>query len=294
MKTPPLLSHRRGAVLVLVLLVLIVASTVALEVIFSAQADLLESRARLALLRRRLALRSGFEAARVLLEYDSRHSTIDALDEVWAKPLTLELQGCRVQVPISDEQSKLNVNDLRLTDDRGQATPEAAAALKLLARWDLALPNQENSKEPSRRLNDIVQLVPPLHRSLALIYGAPAANPSDQRPLRDYVTVYGPGTVNVNTAPLEVLKVVLAGRSEQLAERIVQRRQDEAIENLAELRGWSGFRAEQLARLDSVLTVRSTWFSALLVAEDTVGKSMALAVFERTSEGLAVRRWKEL
>jgi len=106
--------------------------------------------------------------------------------------------------------------------------------------------------------------------------------------LADFITVYGDdGKVNLNTAPIQVIKSLDLQISDELLEKLGEYRNDTAnAENLADLLwyknidGWPG----DIVLNESLITVTSHYFQITATGEfDTLSRSM-VAVAKRTSD----------
>lgn len=117
-----------------------------------------------------------------------------------------------------------------------------------------------------------------------LLYGT-----SETKGLIDFVTVYGEsGTVNINTAPVELLKSMLPAASEDLIKRFDDYRKDKGNENKLARADWytniSGWPAD-IRFQEKVTAVKSEFFQIYSTGVfDTSAKSVTVDI-ERDSEG---------
>ena len=80
--------------------------------------------------------------------------------------------------------------------------------------------------------------------------------------LAGLVTVVGGSKINVNTAPLPVLRALDTGLRQSLAQAIVELREERPIRKLTELRGLVGMSRDLYRAISPMLDVKSDWFEA--------------------------------
>jgi len=90
--------------------------------------------------------------------------------------------------------------------------------------------------------------------------------------LAEYVTVYGKGKVNINTAPLKVIQSLDEMIDEILAQDIIEYREARAFREVSELKDVKGISKEIYERVkDLITTEKSAFFS--VKAEGVVGEA---------------------
>jgi general secretion pathway protein K len=122
-----------------------------------------------------------------------------------------------------------------------------------------------------------------------------------------YVTVWGSGKININTAPLQVL-TALPGMTPTVAKAILQRRHgpdqqpgtadDQPFRTSAELRQVSGMTPAILTRLEAFVTVVPTVFRVVATGripslQGPERMFQRLAMIDRTSRPVHVRYWHQ-
>ena len=104
------------------------------------------------------------------------------------------------------------------------------------------------------------------------------------------------GRINVNTAPARVLRT-LPGVSDELAERIVSRRQngERPYDNVAELLDVSDMSEATFIALAELVTVRSYQFRVHSVAkiERLKAQKIVTAVLDRSGDTVQTLYWRE-
>lgn len=126
-----------------------------------------------------------------------------------------------------------------------------------------------------------------------LLILSPDITPEIIERLSEYCTVYGDSKINVNVAPVEVLKLLQGLDSGGGAESIISYREERPIENTEILRSIPGLNAGTLNRLMNIIGFKSRYFEVKLERFDDDGNVMASfnIVFDRTAK-IAVK-WEE-
>jgi type II secretory pathway component PulK len=249
----PGVRGRRGAVLLLVLGAVAVLTILAVEVAARANHEV-RSTARLARAEGwRRGFDSGLEVAKALLTQRRKVPGLDHPGEGWGRSVHFDLGiGERVILQVADESGKLNLNQMAQPGaDGARARKMVGRLFEYLARKD---PGQAEAFKgiyqallrrlapaPDKKNGSGLGAFSPLLTldclrteglSATLIFGSganrtdPSGNslPEDLKiRLCDQLTAFGPGTVNINTAP-GVLYALDEELTEELAERIVARR----------------------------------------------------------------------
>jgi type II secretory pathway component PulK len=123
-----------------------------------------------------------------------------------------------------------------------------------------------------------------------VLYGGKAETP----PLAAYLTCWGTGQVNVNTAPPEVLRAVL-GDAAGLADDILRRRQQGPIDSVASVAGAAGPPADEQSGVMARLTTSGNVYTIVVRASSGNLASITRAVVainpqDRQSRFLVCRR----
>ncbi|MBQ7503452.1 general secretion pathway protein GspK [bacterium] len=84
---------------------------------------------------------------------------------------------------------------------------------------------------------------------------------SAESPWEDWVTVCSSGKININTAPLEVLRCLDADMTQTLVQEIDSHRRSSPFSRTDELNNVTGMDADLLFRIQDYLCVKSTYFS---------------------------------
>lgn len=228
---------------------------------------------------------AGIDWARGVLDQDAHASSIDSLDEGWAKPIAgLPVERALVAGDIVDEQGKFNLNNLvsgaaaseadmkalrRLLSEAGLPQDLAEAVLDWIdTDADISGPGGAEDSyylalpRPYRAANGPMTQVEELYR----VRGFDAAAVAKLRP---YVSALPARTMlNVNTASVPVIAAVLELPLEK-AQQIVAERGRKAFASAADLGERAGKMGIQVPV--SLAGVKSDFFSVRVrVAQDDV------------------------
>jgi len=234
--------------------------------------------------------------ARLILREDGRNNTSDNLGEVWAMPLAEsrlssflaadgdnnasedDMPEAFLSGKVDDATAKYSL--LRLLSADGEIDPKELAVLRRLCEFASLQPSLADGLAQSLHLARLATAAdnPDVLAKLGGEQGRASAPLMPQtvdqilwlgldaatlERLRPYVTILpldAPGTVNVNTAPKEVIAAVVDGLDLARASRLVQTRQRNPFKSLDEVRTALGPAASSngwdLSRLD----VKSDYF----------------------------------
>jgi len=242
-----LLKNERGFALLLSLLVILLLTVLILEIDFQARADLRAAGNFRDDLKAFYLARSAVSAGEAILKEDLRFSNkYDGLDELWAYPVPEYPLGDGVlSGSIIDEAGKFNLNSLVDNNGKTAATAQQTRYKQLRRLFEL-LQLDEELVDPIVDWIDIDSEPKPFgaedetYRSLIPSYTAKNARfntleelhmvkgISDDvyRKISPYLTVYGDGLINVNTADSLILQSLDfdGGIDESIAGRLIENR----------------------------------------------------------------------
>ncbi|MBI5577326.1 MAG: type II secretion system minor pseudopilin GspK [Deltaproteobacteria bacterium] len=256
----PLPGNRAGVALLVTLLILVMIVVMAIEIFrIGARAAQTGAYGRDSI-RSTLVAEGGLAAARVALREDSRNNDYDTLDEIWSRPAPpIELGDGIVTVVVEDEDRKFNLNKLVLPNGNAPDEQRLAVFRKLLTVLGIDplvaeatvdwLDNDDTTRSggaessyymslpvPYRAKNDLFDTLD----EFRLVRGV---TKEDFEKLKPFVTIYSGGTVNINTAPKEILMSLSAGKdasdaveiSEAMAAQIVDYRKDNPFQKARDI-----------------------------------------------------------
>jgi competence ComEA-like helix-hairpin-helix protein len=285
-----------GVALVLALLVLVILIVVIGQMTISGLHHRTASENLVADLQNAYGTRSGYHQAVLYLKADLENAAgVDALHEKWAQPFSFDLGRGAVRVQIADAERFINLS--RLVDEKGEPNLVVAAQLRRLVRVLRHPPetadrildyvDMDNRGEfevgaRNERLQGLDELLRIEGLDPALVHGGDYQG-APVRGLRDFVTVWpqaegggAPGSVNLNTAPAEVLQALADEMGPALAEAIVEYRRQpgptgrpQAFEKAEDLKRVPGISDPLFQAIAAQLQVRSSTFE--IRARGTVG-----------------------
>jgi general secretion pathway protein K len=320
MPTGKLFRDDRGFALILTILIVSLLVAFTLQFNRNVRSDLHAATALRDDTRLAAAARSGFDYSLAVLLQDRRRGTVDTLNELWAKAPALSagasllFDSVRVELEIRDHSGRLAINrlvrpggeiDFRqreilrrlLSADRfGLHTEEVEDLLDALQDWmdpDDAVTRfgAENAYYQSLArpyacrngpLQSLEELL--LVRGFAeeLFYGT-EAKPGLSR----YLSVYGNGKININTAEPAVLYALADGVGPQAVADIVACREDQTrdLSNPAWYRTIPGL--GHISIDPALIVAKSTYFE--IVSTGLIGNRRRLVrgVVKRNSDGSA-------
>ncbi len=252
--------------------------------------------------------RSGVALAEVLLRADLQAENdntqprgVDYAGDIWASvnSVPIGLGGGSVSIVVVDEQSKLNLNRLatnnleqqkrwggyleRLLHVRGQDPALAYDLVEALIDWVDAdqTPTGSGGAEAPYYLG-LTPPYSPANRPLATVEELRLVKgwtPEVVEAVAPFVTVYGSGAININTARLEVLQAV--GLDESQARAVLEYRERGPVKSrneIRDIRGLSSASAE-------IFEVRSDIFSVVATAGFRESRAVVRAVLQRGGQG---------
>ncbi|MDH5286524.1 MAG: type II secretion system minor pseudopilin GspK [Betaproteobacteria bacterium] len=228
---------------------------------------------------------AGLAWTRQVLQEDAQGAPVDHLGEPWALPLPpTPLEGGVVDGVIVDAQGRLDVNHLAGEGPETQAARERMARLFAPAGLDArAVDALLGAGRP-----DGVRFV-----RAAEIAALEAIGEAGHARVARFVTALpAPATINVNTAPPEVLAAVLGDASAEAVAALVAERARKPFGSLAEFRS----RIPSGAKLasDAGLGVRSDFFLVTVRARQGATLAQGRAMLQRRARELPEVVWQSV
>lgn len=242
---------QRGIVLILVLWILTILMVISLSLSYAVKTELMGTFAYREEAENKYLARAGIERAKMELVYKKIHRNPE--DESWAdngEIHSFDLGRGKVAVRIINETGKIDINYAqesllkRLFVNQGLTEEEADEIVDCIADWkdpdDIprlkgaekdyysSLKNPYKIKNATFESIDELLFVKGMTRQL--LYGG-----DGKRGIIDMLTVYSRmPTININSAPLEVLKAV-PGISSEMANAINERRKEKPLRNTQDI-----------------------------------------------------------
>ena len=233
-----------GIALILALLVLVILVVVILQMTASSLHNRTLAENHLSDLQNTYGARAGYARAILFLQDDLEKSPdVDSMRERWATPLEFEMGKAHVKVAVADSERSINLS--QLVNDKGEVNATVASQLKRLVKLlqhtpDIAdriidyIDQDTKGEFEARAKNDKLFNVDELLRIEGLtpeiVYGGMIQG-QETKGLREFLTIWpkappegggvAAGSVNVNTAPAEVLQSLSDLMTPAVAEAIV-------------------------------------------------------------------------
>lgn len=257
------LKNESGFALILTLVVTALMVAVVVEMIHQVYVDTSLSRGFRDGQQASILAESGATGGAKLLQMGLSDRSYTALSDRWATPIKLNDEAGSLEITISEESGKININSL--VQPNGEYEPFTLAALQRLGtssnlklpgdNWSAVadwidgddLPSSGGAETPyyrtrkpaySARNGKLTALT-----ELSLVKGF---TPEIFSKLSPYVTTFSdlPGsplsTININTAPKEILVALDKGIDDRMAERIMENRRIQPFKSPGELSRVSG------------------------------------------------------
>lgn len=278
--------NERGVALIITLIVIAVAATLALEFAHLTRLDAGMARNLKDGLKAYYLANSGISWAQAWLEKDGRTTEYDGLGEEWARgqePVSLD--GGQFSFSIEDEERKLNLNYLLKDGKVDEARHGQLARLIELLELDVEIAasivdwiDADDEARPGGAEKDYYQgLERPYSpkngpfatlEELKLVKGIT----SDVfEKLRPYLTVNSGGKVNINTAGKLILMSLSKDMDAGMAEDIISYRERSPFSKTSELKEVSKSVERVFTRISGGLDVKSESFS--ITSEGKFGDS---------------------
>jgi len=321
----------KGLALIIVLIVLAMLAVLLVPFLHTARVDHMAAGYHLRDLQEYHALKSGVILAQRLLEKDQEDSDIDTLNEDWAgtsdewmpeevKVQILEaLQASDFRIIIEDEHGKYLVNQLGETktaskekgSEQGGSKEEGFDRLLEEASLDHAqiasvikdwIDDDANGLYEDAALNrtlystwELKGIASEFHQDLFGQEEDPITGEAITG-LIDYLTAWGDGRVNLNTAQKPVLVSLDKALTPEIADRMIEARQSQDFKQRSEIQDIVGVTKELYARIENRLTTQSDTFLATIELERTFRENdayvvRARAVFNRDEDEVRLVFW---
>ncbi len=259
--------------------------------------------------------KSGVTFAIALLEEDKDNpdtKDVDSLNELWAQKIPpLPVGDGFVSVEISDERSKLNVNKIPtgFGTGIGIVTKDKMrdSAVRLFEQFDLKsdivdaiadwidtddnderIPGSERgyyegSTEPYEAKNKSLDSI----EELRLIK---RVDDDTFTKLKNFLTVYTDGLLNLNTASKEVLMSLSDDMTKEIADEIISVRGENPYQQVKDIS--DKFTTNAFGEISRFLTVKSDYFSIVSSGEVNQNRKTIHAVVHRQQGKTTIDYWR--
>ena len=319
-------KNQKGFALILTLLIISMIVVVTLQFNRSVWSGLYGSGNFKEAARLHLVARSGFECAVTVLSEDAKENEIDTLLEPWAKSRELSLQSTALfekghfMVEISDLRGKIPIN--QLIDDKGEWRP---AQKGLFERFLLSKPFGLDPDEVSVLMDFIKDWLDPddeitrfgvesgyyqgldppyscdngaltsLDRltlikgmSKELVYGT-----KEKEGIISYLSPFGDGKININTAGPLILQALSAEMTEEMAKDMIAYRED-PLNDLSDPKWYQKVSGMDHIVFDAdLVTTSSNYFEIQSTGIlENMEQRLTVQVFRDPGKSIQVLQWK--
>lgn len=301
------ITNNRGVALVITLLVLTLLLTIILDFNLGMRVEARSAANFRDDLKAYYLASSGITFAMALLEEDGRtEPDYDSLNELWAQKIPrIPVGDGFISVEITDESSKINANKLAtgfgsITGENMRATmvrflkqfkiedDTARTIADSIADWiDLDDRILEHGAETNyyEGLEDPYKVKDkPLYSLQELRLIKDMESDTFAR-LRNFLTIFSDGLININTAGKEVLMSLSEDITEATANEIVTIRADAPFTEPTNIEPLSSLSAEEKLKITHLINVRSNYFSITSTGDVNQKKKTIHAVVKRDVSG---------
>jgi len=247
--------------------------------------------------------RSGMDIARQALSQDD--AKVDSLQDFWASQLaTIPLDEGTIKITMVDEERYFNPNSLIKSD----GTLEKKHYEQFRRLLKLLLIDQDKANLVVDWIDpDINPTLPgggetgdkpiknaPLDSINELLY-IPGIEKEDYlgkesggkffTGLKDNLSIYSNGKINLNTASLDLIRSLDDEITESMAQEIVDRRKDKPFEELEDLLNIPGFTRELIYRITYLADIKSSNFRILCQIKIGDSTTQVTGVINREESG---------
>lgn len=307
------MRDEKGAVLLLVLIMLVVLTAIVVQFMFSTSVDSRIVDIQLAQLKNNAAIDGGIAKAISLLLEDTAdeenpNGNTDSPADSWGGgPSVLTFEDTKLRLLVLDEQGKININLLAVSASASRVRAELERLLQTIGMDEFnakdAVQAIADRIEERGKFLDLSELLDFEQINESLYYGEvsasdeeirvglPAVGESAAKGLCRFVTIWGPGLVNINTASAEVLAALSETMGMETAKAVVTHVNDVGVflktEDMLEVQGVTG---KIITEMAGRISTSSGYFSALCFAETRGVRSAGIGIIERNKKGCRILR----
>lgn len=302
-------AGQRGVVVITAILVVALVAGIASFIAWQLQLRMKQSENTVNKSQGQALVAASLEWIGTELAKDGSETSCDHLGEPWAKAITsLPIDGGRLSGSVSDQQGLFNLNNLGREGKVGEADLETfrrlLTMLKLPPYLAAAVADWVDADDETRMPGGAedsayLMLDPPyLSANRALdtvdaLYRIKGFAPEMIERLRPFVTALPvPTSINVNTAPAEVLAAAVDGLSLEQAREVVSWRNQQYFAELSDFRALLSKMGIALSNPN--LDVKSRYFQVKGQVAQGRGKAYFEALIERRGSALPTVVWQKM
>lgn len=301
--------RQRGVVVITAILVVAFVASIASYIAWQLQLRMRQFENEVDRFRNQTLVSASLDWIGMELTKDGSDTSCDHLGEPWAKAISsLPVDGAQLSGTVSDQQGLFNLNNLGRDGKAGEVDLEtfrrlltmlkmppdlsAAVADWVDADGEARMPGGAEDSEYLRQDPPYLSANRPLDTVDAL-YRIKGFTPEMIEHLRPFVTALPvPTSINVNTAPAEVLAVAVDGLSLEQAQEVVSKRNEQYFAELADFRALLSKTGVVMSNPN--LDVKSRYFQVKGQAVHGRGKTYFEALIERRGGALPTVIWRKI
>ena len=282
-------GNNRGVALLTTLLILVLIVVLANEIFRLGSRAAQTSAYGKDSVRSAMLAEAGVSAVRVALRQDAKDNSYDTLDELWAQPTPpFEMGDGTISIFVEDEERKINLNKLVMPNGNAPDEDRVAMFRAFLAYMGIDvsladafvdwLDNDDTPRVGGAESNYYLSLPRPykakndLFDTIDEILLVRGVTKEIYDKIRPFVTVTSSGRININTAPVEILISLSAGRiatesgtiDSESAMRLIEYRRERKFQKVSDIGNVSPFFKnlynQQAAFYSGLLDIKSTHF----------------------------------
>jgi general secretion pathway protein K len=305
------MRNEKGFALILTLVVTALMVAMAAELMHQVYVDTSISRGFRDGQQASLLAESGITGGTKLLQFALSRQAYSSLAETWAKPFKWDDEIGTIEITVTEESGKINLNGL--VQQNNEFEPFTQNALKRLGKrlqipencWNALadwLDSDDSPRSGGAETPYYKSLNPPYAArngklvtlaELSLVRGF---TPEIVAKLRPYVTIYydQPGApisqLNINTAPMEVIAALDSQIDDRMAERVLEERKMQPFKSPGEL---SRVDAKIAAALTGRVSVKGGVFKVTSVARVKDAARTVEAIVRQSGGVSGILSWQE-
>lgn len=262
--------NKKGVVLILTLWVLIILSLLAIGFAYRAR---IQSKLAAFSLREEKVLFLGEQGInRAIKEIDKDNNSFDAVSEDWYKPIIVEQKEGEIFAVVRDEESKININTA------------SREVLEGLPGMDEEIAQEIIKQRPLDTENEVLDVEGITAEDY---YGS-----KYKKGIRDLITVWGDGRININTACEEILELI-SGLSKETREKIISRQKNDPFTEIEDLKDIPGISLEEYSRLQDLTKVSSCIFKIFCKGSLSDAQRKIIAIVKKDKKMITILSWQE-
>jgi len=292
--------NENGAALIITLLVIVIMTVTVTEFIYHTWVDRSIAAGFRDDVRAVAAVRAGVDAARAVIIEDKKEDIrngriVDHLGELWSQQsLPVPIGETYAFVTITDESAKIDLNRLTEGSQGEKLRPVFRRLLEILdidqAIADAVIDWIDEDEDGFYENSYYMGLPAPYGcknnklDSLEEIKRIKGITPEVFNRLKNFVTIRSTGWININSAPVELIRALHEDISQSMAESVIKSRSSAYFLSPVEIKNVSGFNDDIYVKIGSIIGVYGDSYAVSVVATFNEVTRTANALFTDRSD----------